>query len=212
MSRYLDGLNRHRSGRLSCVDAADLLGVSERHFRRLRDRYEADGAEGLIDRRRGRKSGRRAAVDRIEFVLEQYCTRYFDFTVKHFHDALCEQGFDLSYTWTKTVLQQRGLVPVSTKRSAHREKRVRRPLPGIVCAFTTDEAEAPLFRLPVKPNERNGLRATCRLMVDKITTVPKSKVGSRLGRLDDEDILRLHQAVLVFLGLAVSPRTRQQEA
>lgn len=132
MSRYLDGLNRHRAGRLSCVDAADLLGISERHFRRLRDRYETEGAEGMIDRRRGRKSGRRAAVDRIEFVLEQYRTRYFDFTVKHFHEALCEQGFDLSYTWTKTVLQQRGLVPVSTKRSAHRKKRVRRPLPGMM--------------------------------------------------------------------------------
>jgi mRNA interferase MazF len=75
-----------------------------------------------------------------------------------------------------------------------------------VCAFTTDETEAPLFRLPVEPNERNGLRATCRLMVDKITTIPKSKAGARIGRLDDEDILRLNQAVLVFLGLAVSPR------
>ena len=78
-----------------------------------------------------------------------------------------------------------------------------------ICAFTTDETDAPLFRLPVEPNERNGLRAACRLMVDKITTVPKTKVGTRVGRLDDEDILRLNQAVLVFLGLAVSPRTRQ---
>lgn len=134
MSRYLDGVLRYRSGRLSCVDAADLLGISERHFRRLRDRYEAEGAEGLIDRRRGRISGRRAAVDRIEFVVEQYRTRYFDFTVKHFHEALCAEhpAFNLSYTWTKTVLQQRGLVPVSSKRSAHRKKRVRRPLPGMM--------------------------------------------------------------------------------
>ena len=68
-----------------------------------------------------------------------------------------------------------------------------------VCAFTTYKTEAPLFRLPVEPNERNGLRATCRLMADKITTVPKTKVGSRVGRLDDEDILRLNQAVLVLL-------------
>jgi mRNA interferase MazF len=75
-----------------------------------------------------------------------------------------------------------------------------------VCAFTTDETDAPLFRLPVEPNERNGLRATCRLMVDKITTVPKSKVGARVGRLGDDDILRLNQAMIVFLGLAVSPR------
>jgi mRNA interferase MazF len=69
-----------------------------------------------------------------------------------------------------------------------------------ICAFTTDETDAPLFRLPVEPNERNGLRAACRLMVDKIATVPKTKVGLRVGRLDDEDILRLNQAVLVFLG------------
>ena len=78
-----------------------------------------------------------------------------------------------------------------------------------VCAFTTDETEAPLFRLLVVPNERNGLCTACRLMVDKITTIPKTKVGARVGRLDDEDILRLNRAVLVFLGLAVSPKTRQ---
>ena len=79
-----------------------------------------------------------------------------------------------------------------------------------VCALTTDATDAPLFRLHVQPNERNGLRATCRSMVDRITTVPKTKVGARVGRLDDEDILRLNQAVLVFLGLAVSPRTRAE--
>ena len=71
-----------------------------------------------------------------------------------------------------------------------------------VCALTTDETEAPLFRLLVTPNERNGLRTVCRLMVDKITTVPKSKVGARVGRLNDEDIQRLNQAMFVFLGLA----------
>lgn len=79
-----------------------------------------------------------------------------------------------------------------------------------ICALTTDETEAPLFRLPVEPNERNGLHAACRLMVDKITTIPKTKVGSHIGRLDDADILRLNQAILVFLGLAASPRTRRQ--
>ena len=75
-----------------------------------------------------------------------------------------------------------------------------------ICGFTTDETGAPLFRLPVEPNARNGLRTGCRMMVDKITPVPKSKVGVRIGRLDDEDILRLNQAILVFLGLAGSPR------
>jgi mRNA interferase MazF len=76
-----------------------------------------------------------------------------------------------------------------------------------ICAFTTDSTEAPLFRLPVESNERNGLRSSFRLMVDKITTVPKSKVGERIGRLDVEDVIRLNQAMMVFLGLAVSPRT-----
>jgi mRNA interferase MazF len=79
-----------------------------------------------------------------------------------------------------------------------------------VCAFTTDETEAPLFRLPVEPNEHNGLRASCRLMVDKITTVPKAKVGARIGRLDNADILRLNRALLVFLGLALSPRAKRE--
>ncbi len=78
-----------------------------------------------------------------------------------------------------------------------------------ICAFTTDKIDAPLFRLVVEPNARNGLHAVCRLMVDKITTVPKAKVGARIGRLDDEDILRLNQAALVFLGLAVSPRAKR---
>jgi mRNA interferase MazF len=78
-----------------------------------------------------------------------------------------------------------------------------------VCAFTTDPTEAPLFRLAVEPNERNGLRAPCRLMVDKITTVPKSKAGTKIGRLDDEDILRLNRAVVVFLGLAASSKAER---
>jgi len=79
-----------------------------------------------------------------------------------------------------------------------------------VCAFTTDNTEAPLFRPPVAPSDGNGLRATSRLMVDKITTVPKSKVGAYIGRLDDQDTLRLNRAVLVFLGLAISPRARPE--
>ena len=78
-----------------------------------------------------------------------------------------------------------------------------------ICAFTTDDTDAPLFRLPVEPNERNGLRVPCQLMVDKVTTVPKSKVGAHIGRLDDVDVLRLNQAVLVFLGLATSPRIKK---
>lgn len=74
-----------------------------------------------------------------------------------------------------------------------------------VCAFTTDPTDAPLFRLLIEPSAANGLRAASRLMVDKITTVPKTKIGALVGRLGDEDILRLNRAVLVFLGIAAPP-------
>ena len=70
-----------------------------------------------------------------------------------------------------------------------------------VCAFTTDPTDAPLFRLPVEPSPGNGLRAVCRLMVDKITTVPKARTGVQLGSLAHGDIVRLDRAVLVFLGI-----------
>jgi mRNA interferase MazF len=71
-----------------------------------------------------------------------------------------------------------------------------------VCAFTTDPTEAPLFRIPVGPSEQSGLRVPCRLMVDKIVTIPRTRIGQQLGRLSDEDIVRLNRAVVVFLGLA----------
>ena len=75
-----------------------------------------------------------------------------------------------------------------------------------VCAFTSDPTDAPLFRLLVEPTVNNGLRIASRLMVDKITTVPKDRLGEKVGRLDDADVLRLNQAILVFLGLASLPR------
>ncbi len=74
-----------------------------------------------------------------------------------------------------------------------------------ICAFTTDPIDAPLFRIAVQPTDRNGLRVPSSLMVDKITTVPKTKLGERIGRLEDDEIVRLNRAILVFLGLAGSP-------
>ena len=138
MARIIDAIGLHRKKRLSCVEAGELLGMSERHFRRLRDAYEAQGADGLIDARRGRASGRRAPVDEIEWVIEAFRTRYFDFTAKHFHEAMLGRAmadgrpFKRSYTWTKGVLQRRGLVAKASRRSAHRKKRARRPLPGML--------------------------------------------------------------------------------
>jgi mRNA interferase MazF len=71
-----------------------------------------------------------------------------------------------------------------------------------VCPFTTDPTDAPLFRLPIVPDAGNGLRLDCRVMVDKITTVPKSRVGVRVGRLADQDMVRLNRAMVLFLGIA----------
>jgi transposase len=131
--RIAEALGRYRSGALSCLEAAEVLGISERHFRRLRDRYEAEGAEGLVDRRLGRASARRAPLDQIAWVLDQYRTRYWDFTAKHFHEHLVrDHGFRLGYTWTKTQLHKAGLVKKAKRRGAHRKKRPRRPLPGML--------------------------------------------------------------------------------
>src|SRR4051794_36286010 len=138
MARIIDAIGLHQARKLSCVEAAELLGMSERHFRRLRDAYEAHGAEGIIDRRRGRASGRRAPGDEGAGGGEGVRTRYFDFTAKHFHEAIQGrpmadgQPFGRSYTWTKSVLQSRGLVSKAPKRSAHRKRRARRPLPGML--------------------------------------------------------------------------------
>lgn len=79
-----------------------------------------------------------------------------------------------------------------------------------VCPFTTNPTEAPLFRLAIEPNESNGLRAPCRLMVDKLTAVSRERLGDHIGRLGDKDLVRLNQSVLVFLGLAASPRARSR--
>ena len=71
-----------------------------------------------------------------------------------------------------------------------------------VCAFTTDPIEAPFVRLPVEPDDINGLHERCSLMIDKVTTIPRAKLGERVGRLSDDDMVRLGRAVLVFFGLA----------
>ena len=132
MARIVEAIGLYRTGKVTCEAAAEWLGMSERHFRRLRDRYEADGAEGIIDRRRGRASGRRAPVDQVEWVIEQYMTRYFDFSVKHFHEEIAKRGFVYSYAWTKMVLYRSGLVRPKRRLGPRRKKRVRRALPGMM--------------------------------------------------------------------------------
>jgi mRNA interferase MazF len=76
-----------------------------------------------------------------------------------------------------------------------------------ICGLTTNPTEAPLFRLPVEPSEGNGLRSQSRLMVDKLMTVSREKLGERVGKLADQDIVRLNRGIMVFLGLAGSPQS-----
>jgi len=130
--RFDDIYQRHERGNLECDEAAALLGVSVSTFYRLRKRFEADGHEGLADRRIGKLSARRAPVDEVMRVISLYRTKYFDFTVKHFHEKLPNYGIDRSYTWTKNALQTAGVVTRAPRRGAHRRKRPRKPLPGMM--------------------------------------------------------------------------------
>jgi transposase len=131
--KFEDIYGRWQQRRLSQMEAAEILGMSERSFRRWRDRYQADGLEGLLDRRLDKVSARRVPVDQVDQVLSLYRERYPGFTAKHFHDKLRQHhGFQLSYSWTKLKLQDAGLVAKAPRRSAHRKKRPRRPLAGMM--------------------------------------------------------------------------------
>jgi transposase len=133
MTVFLNLLRRWESAELNQAEAAELLGVSERTFRRWTRRYEEDGEAGLIDRRLGQASGRRVPVDRAEEVERLYRERYQGFTVKHFHEHLVkDHGFGWGYTWTKLHLQWKGVVPKAPRKGAHRRRRERRPLRGMM--------------------------------------------------------------------------------
>src|SRR5580692_1550238 len=129
VARFEEAFGQYRRRRLNAEEAGELLGMSGRHFRRLCDRYEEDGCEGLRDRRIGKVSPRRAPARDLDRMHELYRERYSDFTVKHFHEQLVRR---LSYTVTRLSLQAAGLVAKAKWRGAHRKKRVRRPLPGML--------------------------------------------------------------------------------
>ena len=133
MARFLNLLHRWESAELNQEEAAELLGVSERTFRRWTRRYEEEGEAGLLDRRLGKASGKRVPVDRAEEVERLYRERYQGFTVKHFHEHLIkDHGFGWGYTWLKLHLQWKGVVGKAPRKGAHRRKRERRPLPGMM--------------------------------------------------------------------------------
>lgn len=124
---------RAMAKRITWWQAAEIIGISCRQMRRWQRRYEEHGYEGLRDRRRGRKSEKRVALEQVEEVLRLYQDQYFDFNVRHFHEKLAaEHGIKLSYTWVKLALQGAGLVKKGRKRGVHRKRRPRRPLPGML--------------------------------------------------------------------------------
>lgn len=118
--------------RLSQQEAATLLGVGDRQFRRQCRRYESDGLAGLIDQRLGQVSGRRAPVDEVLRLVEQYRGRYAGWTVKHFYSKYREQKGRRSYNFVRLALQREGVVTKAKRRGAHRRKRERKPLIGMM--------------------------------------------------------------------------------
>ena len=130
--RFDDVYGRWNQDRLTQEEAADLLGVGVRQFRRQCRRYEEQGLEGLIDRRLGELSERRAPVDEVLKLCEQYRSRYTGWTVKHFYSKYREQQGERSYNFVRLALQREGVVSKAKKRGAHRRRRERKPLVGML--------------------------------------------------------------------------------
>jgi len=118
--------------RLSQEEAAEILGVCSRTFRRQICRYEESGMEGLNDKRLTQASHRRAPVDEVMALGERYSDKYRGWNVKHFYSWYSREGGKRSYTWVKNTLQRQGLVPKSKKKGSHRLRRERSPLPGMM--------------------------------------------------------------------------------
>jgi transposase len=124
---------RAMARKITWLQAAEILGMSDRHLRRYREQYERAGVDGVLDRRRCRPSEKRVPLETVERVLALYQERYFDCNVRHFHEKLTqEHGIQLSYSWVKAALQGAGLVARGRKRGVHRKRRPRRPLPGML--------------------------------------------------------------------------------
>ena len=130
--RFEETYEGWNTGRLTQGDAARILGMCERSFRRYLVRYEAEGLEGLIDRRLEQVSNRRAPVDEVMALTEQYRSRHAGWNVKHFHNWYQRSGGKRGYTWVKKRLQEALLVPKAEKRGAHRKRRERSALAGMM--------------------------------------------------------------------------------
>ena len=119
--------------KLTWIEAAEIAGMSVRNMQRLRARYQEHGYTGLFDQRRGKRSIHRVPMETAEKVLALYQERYFDLSVRHFHEKLREEhDIGLSYSWVKQALQGAGLVTRRRRRGSHRRRRPRRPVPGML--------------------------------------------------------------------------------
>jgi len=133
MQKFRDVLSRWEARELSMMEAGELLGMSERQFRRYRDRFEAEGEEGLRDRRLGKPSAKQVPAAQRERMLDLYRGGYRGWNVKHFHEHLRrDHSFRWGYTWVKTQLHTAGLVERAQRRGAHRRKRERKPCEGMM--------------------------------------------------------------------------------
>jgi len=130
--RFEEAYSGWRQRRLTQEDAAMILGVNVRTFRRYVDRYEEYGLEGLADKRLTQASHRRAAVDEVMALVDLYRAKYFDWNVSHFHDQYRERGGTRSYTWVKNELQQAQVVSRGKRKGRHRKRREASALPGMM--------------------------------------------------------------------------------
>ena len=130
--RFKEAYEGWNDGRLTQAEAARILGMCERSFRRYLVRFEAEGLDGLIDRRLEQMSNRRAPVDEVLALTDRYRNRHRGWNVKHFHSWYQREGGARSYTWVKLHLQEAKLVPKAAKRGAHRKRRDRSALPGMM--------------------------------------------------------------------------------
>jgi transposase len=133
MMKLQDVLLKAMAKKIRWWDAAEIIGVTDRTMRRWRERLEAEGYSGLVDRRKGKPSQKRVPLAKVEEVLRLYRDVYFDLNIRHFHEKLSEEhAIELSYTWVQKALQGAGLVARGKKRGKHRRRRERRPLPGML--------------------------------------------------------------------------------
>lgn len=130
--RFQEAYEGWQKGRLSQEEAARILGICERSFRRYRDRYEDKGMEGVLDKRISQASHRRAPVDEVMALLDRYTEGYGGWNVRHFHGFYHREGGKRSYTWVKSRLQEAGLVSRVKRKGAHRKRRERSAMPGML--------------------------------------------------------------------------------